>query len=109
MPKGLRVIPLKDGGNFGNREMQTIQDILQKKQLAPVEKPKNNITQEFQSFGLFIADQLNDNAHKGVYIRMAKTYPRSILTSALSFVSDSGARNKGALFMWKCKQLRSNK
>lgn len=36
---------------------------------------------------------------------MSKTVPRPILEKALSFVIDSGARKKGALFMWKLKEL----
>ena len=40
---------------------------------------------------------------------MAKTEHRAILEKALSFVSDSKATNKGALFMWKVKQLKDEK
>lgn len=73
------------------------------------EKANNRITQEFQAYGLYLAEQLNDTAHKGIYIKMAKTYPRSLLQRGLSFVSDSNARNKGALFMWKVKQLKNER
>ena len=38
---------------------------------------------------------------------LAKTMPRAILEKALSFVIDSTAKNKGALFMWKLKQLQT--
>jgi hypothetical protein len=84
-------------------------DIMAAYKKQPEKKVTNRITQEFQAFGLHIAEQLNDAAHKGIYIRMAKQQPRGLLQSALSFVSDSGARNKGALFMWKVKQLRGAK
>lgn len=86
--------------------MQSISSVLEKYEKPEEKKANNRITQEFQLFGLYLADQLNDAAHKGIYIRMAKQQPRGLLQSALSFVSDSGARNKGALFMWKVKQLR---
>jgi len=65
------------------------------------------ISREFQSFGIHLAEELNDYKHRGMYIKLAKTVHRSILEKALSFVSDSNARNKIALFMWKMKQLKA--
>ena len=41
-----------------------------------------------------------------IYMKLAKTVHRSLLEKALSFVIDSKADNKGALFMWKLKELR---
>lgn len=67
------------------------------------------ISREFQSFGVHIAETLDDYKHKSLYIKLAKTTHRSILEKALSFVSDSNARNKGALFMWKIKDLKAEK
>lgn len=64
------------------------------------------ISREFQSFGVHLSEELDDPKHKSLYIKMAKTVHRSILEKALSFVSDSNARNKAALFMWKVAQLR---
>lgn len=64
------------------------------------------ITQEFQDFGYRLAVELDDMAHKSLYIKMAKTYPRKLLEQALSFVSDAQARSKGKLFMWKVKELK---
>jgi len=84
--------------------MKSITDVLQKR--AIVQPVNNRVSQEFQSFALYIAAQLDDMPHKGVYMRMAKKYPRPLLERALSFVSDAGARNKGALFMWKVKELQ---
>ena len=66
------------------------------------------ISREFQNFGIHLAEELEDYAHRGLYIRLAKTYPRPLLEQAYSFVVDSGARNKGALFMWKLKELKSD-
>lgn len=82
--------------------MQSLGNILKTKQ---VEKIKY-ITREFQDFGYHLAEQLGDMAHKSLYIKMAKSTDRSILQQALSFVSDSNANNKGALFMWKVKQIK---
>lgn len=64
------------------------------------------VSREFQTFGLHIAETLDDYKHKSLYIKLAKTVHRSILEQALSFVSDSNATNKGALFMWKLKEIR---
>ena len=67
------------------------------------------VSREFQSYGVHLAEALDDYKHKGLYIKLAKTVHRSILDKALSFSIDSTARNKGALFMWKLKQLKAAK
>lgn len=64
------------------------------------------VSREFQTFGLHLTETLDDYKHKGLYMRLAKTVHRSILEQALSFAIDSNATNKGALFMWKLKELR---
>jgi len=66
------------------------------------------ISREFQTFGIHLAETLDDYKHKSLYMRLAKTVHRSILEKALSYVSDSKARNKGALFMWKVKELKNS-
>jgi len=83
--------------------MQKIGQIL--KNFKPVED--KYISREFQSFGIYLSEELDDYKHRGLYIKLAKTIHRAILEKALSFVSDSHAKNKGALFMWKLKELRS--
>ena len=85
--------------------MQTIGDILKK--FDPTKD--KYVSREFQSFGVHLAEELNDMKHKSLYIKMAKTEHRAILEKALSFVADSKANNKGALFMWKVKQLKEEK
>lgn len=64
------------------------------------------ISREFQSYGVYLSEELDDYKHKSLYIKLAKETHRSILEKALSFAVDSGARNKGALFMWKLAQLK---
>jgi hypothetical protein len=64
------------------------------------------ISREFQSFGVHLSEELDDYKHKSLYIKLAKTTHRSILEKALSFACDSNAKNKGALFMWKLKQIK---
>ena len=83
--------------------MQSVGKIL--KNFDPVKD--KYVSREFQSFGMHLAEELDDYKHRSLYIKLAKTLHRSILEKALSFVSDSNAKNKGALFMWKLKQLKS--
>ncbi len=81
--------------------MQTIKDIL--KNFKPTED--KYISREFQAFGCQLAEKLQDTRRKSLYIKLAKTLPRPVLEKALRFVVDSNARSKGALFMWKLKEL----
>jgi len=64
------------------------------------------ITREFQDFGYRLAMELNDEKHKALYMRLAKTVDRGLLEKALSFVKDSNAKSPGRLFMWKLKELK---
>lgn len=65
------------------------------------------ITQEFQDFGYRLAVELNDLAHKSLYMRLAKRESRGMLEAALSFVKDApAAKSKARLFMWKVKALK---
>lgn len=82
--------------------MQSIKNVLKK--FDPV--TDKYVSREFQTFGLYLAEQLDDYKHRSLYIKLAKTVHRSILEKALSFVSDSTADNRGALFMWKLKELK---
>lgn len=84
--------------------MQSIKSVLNK--FNPT--TDKYVSREFQTFGLHLAESLNDYKHKSLYIKLAKTVHRSILEQALSFAIDSNAKNKGALFMWKLKELRGN-
>lgn len=83
--------------------MKSIKQVL--KDFNPLED--KYISREFQSFGIYLAEELDDYKHRSLYIKLAKDIHRSILEQALSFVSDSNARNKPALFMWKLKQLKN--
>lgn len=85
--------------------MQSIKQVL--KNFDPTKD--KYISREFQAYGVHLAEELNDMKHKSLYIKMAKTEHRAILEKALSFVIDSKAHNKGALFMWKIKQLKEEK
>lgn len=84
--------------------MQKVGDVLNK--FNPVED--KYISREFQAFGIYLSEELNDYKHKSLYMKLAKTVHRSILEKALSFCKDANTTtpNKGALFMWKMKQLK---
>lgn len=85
--------------------MKSIRDIL--KSFDPLKD--KYISREFQGYGIYLAEQLDDAKHKSLYMKLAKTVHRSILEKALSYVSDSNAKNKGALFMWKLQELKGQK
>ncbi len=87
------------------QKAQRIGDILTK--FNPLED--KYISREFQSYGIYLAEELGDYKHRALYIRLAKTVPRAVLEKALSFVKDAKARNKARLFMWKMKKLKEGK
>lgn len=71
-----------------------------------IEDKGGYITQEFQDYAYRLAVELNDLKHKGIYMRLAKREKRGLLEQARRFVSDSNAKSKAKLFMWKLKQLK---
>jgi hypothetical protein len=86
--------------------MQSVGNVLKK--FNPVED--KYISREFQSYGIYLSEELFDHKHKALYIKLAKTVHRSILEKALSYCKDAkiDSPNKGPLFMWKMKQLKDN-
>lgn len=82
--------------------MQSVQDVL-KKFNPQVDK---YVSREFQTFAMKLTEELDDYKHKSLYMKLAKTEHRALLEKALSFCVDSNAKNKGALFMWKLKELK---
>ena len=82
--------------------MRDIKSILQS--FNPLED--KYVSREYQSYGVHLAEKLEDSAHKSLYIKLAKDLPRPVLEEVLRFVVDSGARRKGALFMWKLKEMK---
>jgi len=82
--------------------MKSVQQIL--KNFNPVQD--KYISRDFQSYGIWLAEEMNDYKNRGMWIKLAKTNHRSVLEKAYSFVIDSNADNKIALFLWKLKQLK---
>jgi predicted RecB family nuclease len=69
-------------------------------------KKKGYVTKEYQSYGAWLAHQLNDEKRMSMYIKWAKDKPRSVLESAYRFTADyPHAKDKSRLFMWKVKEL----
>ncbi|OGH10700.1 MAG: hypothetical protein A3B38_04430 [Candidatus Levybacteria bacterium RIFCSPLOWO2_01_FULL_36_13] len=83
--------------------MKSIKQVL--KNFNPVED--KYISRDFQAFGIWLAEEMEDYKNRGMWIRLAKINHRSILEKCLSFVKDSNADNKIALFLWKLKQLKT--
>lgn len=87
--------------------MQSLKTVISKIDLKTNED--KYLSREFQQYGIYLSEKLNDPSHKPLYIKMAKEKPREVLAAALSFVLDSNADSKAKLFMWKVKQLIDTK
>lgn len=85
--------------------MKSVQQIL--KNFNPTKD--KYISRDFQAFGIYLAEKMDDYKHRGMWIKLAKTNHRSVLEQALSFVTDSNADNKIGLFLWKLKQIKGEK
>lgn len=72
------------------------------------DRPKN-IAHEFQHYGVYLAECLDDTKHYSLYIKLAKSIDRAVLDEALTFTKGYlSAKNKARVFMWRLKQLREN-
>jgi hypothetical protein len=72
-------------------------------------KRKKYVKNEFQAYGLELAEELEDWKNRSLYIRLAKTVDRRILDTARYFVKDHNPgqiKTPYKLFMWKLKELR---
>lgn len=71
------------------------------------DRPKN-LTKEFQTFGVYLAESLGDTSHYSLYIKLAKNTNRDLLEEALSFTKGYyEAKSKPRVFMWKLHQLKN--
>ena len=82
--------------------MKSVQQIL--KTFNPTKD--KYISRDFQAYGIWLAEEMDDYKNRGMWIKLAKANHRSVLEKAYSFVIDSNADNKIALFLWKLKQLK---
>ena len=61
---------------------------------------KSHVYKKYQFTGLLIAQLLNDEKHKSLYIKLAKNHPGSHLLSIAKDVAErKNIKNKGAYFM----------
>lgn len=61
---------------------------------------KSKVYKSHQLFGLQIAQLLDDNDHKSLYMRLAKKYDNNYLMTLAKTVSENNnVKNKGAYFM----------
>lgn len=80
--------------------------------LEKLDKRKKYVGQEFQAYGLQLAEEMGEWGKRSMYIRLAKQVSREILEKARLFVKDQlpgTIDNKGKLFMWKLKELKNAK
>jgi hypothetical protein len=90
-----------------NKTLTSVGSLLSKYKLDDRDK---TVSREFQLYAYDLAVELNDLAHKSLYMKLAKDSPRILLEKARSFVKDAeNARSKGKLFMWKLQQLKNEK
>ncbi len=86
--------------------MESISEIIKKK---PVDQDTRN-KYEFQAFGNRLAEELNDQKHRTLYIKLAKEENRGLLETARAYaLSAENITTKGRLFMWKLNQLKQKK
>ncbi len=84
--------------------MKQISKILE--ETKNLKRPKN-LSQEFQYYGVFLAETLEDTKHYSLYIKLAKEVNRNVLEEALSYTKGfTTAKSKPRVFMWRLKQLR---
>ena len=80
-------------------------DQLAQKQAVPPQKNRR-VSSPGQLRALHLATKFSDQNRKLIYLSLCKNIHPTIIDLAESFVSDAAARNKGALFMWKIKQIK---
>lgn len=83
--------------------MKSLRVILDKKNITGDTRNKH----EFQAYGNRLADELKDQQHRALFIKLAKTEDRNLLEQARAFVvGQKRIATPGKLFMWKLKELR---
>jgi len=64
------------------------------------QRKKSKISKRYQVIGLMIAGLLNDEAHKSLYIKLAKEHnTEQLLSLAKDISTRTNVANKGAYFM----------
>ncbi len=72
------------------------------------ERPKN-LSKEFQVYGVYLAESLQDTKHYSLYIKLAKITKRGLLDEALTYTKGyTKPKSKAKIFMWRLSQLKKN-
>ena len=74
-----------------------------------LEKRKKYVKNEYQAYGLELAEEMDEWSKRAMYIRLAKNTPRNLLEKARYFVKDQPRgkiKTPGKLFLWKLKELK---
>ena len=73
-------------------------------------RTKGTIRYEFQAYAQRLAEDLQEGHKITLYMKLAKEVDRALLEQAREHVLGSEkVRNRGALFMFKLKELRDQK
>lgn len=84
--------------------MKKISDLIQNKKLDKDYRNKY----EYQAYGNRLAEELGDEKHRALYIKLAKEESRKLLETAREYVlASENATTKGKLFMWKLTELKT--
>lgn len=84
--------------------MKILKQILDERQNP--NRPKN-LSREFQVYGVYLAESLDDTSHYALYIKLAKQYGRPLLEEALNYTKAyTRAKSKARIFMWKLSELK---
>ena len=76
-----------------------------------LEKRKKYVKNEYQAYGLELAEELGDWKNRAIYMRLAKNLDRKIIEKARYFVKDQSPgtiKTPYKLFMWKLKELKKD-
>ena len=84
-------------------QFQTLGSLLER---FALDDKGGRISREFQDYAYRLAVDLNDMAHKSLYMKLAKSVDRRFLEQARTFVLDANANSRAKLFMWKLSQIR---
>ena len=86
--------------------MKALSDILKSKNI----KADRRNVYEHQAYGNRLAEDLGDEKHRSLYIKLAKEEDRNLLDQVREFdMRSENATTKGRLFMWKLTELRKLK
>jgi hypothetical protein len=70
-------------------------------------KRPSNLYTEFQQYGVYLAEQLEDPKHYSLYIKLAKQTDRGLIEEALTYAKGyTTAKSKAKVFMWRLKELK---